>query len=224
MKSPLHEHPPLQTDWLWLMMPEWKQSFQSHGIVQHATCHAYFLLSTVMARQQTRFTSHFYQLKPSKVLIATSEGLRIEAVVYCTDCKALRQICDIGLLKIDLTWMWCIFLWRCLPEEGQANPKPKLGLALKPLSPCTLVDVPVGCLLACWGRHPRYNAVISLPSHQHLVCWVNPSSLLLSPPPLSHQTHSLPFHVSCQGSWAPQWCIPVPRHSGQGWHPPYISL
>lgn len=69
-----------------------------------------------------------------------------------------------------------IFLWRHLPEESQAmskSPKTKLRLALKPLSPCTLVEVPVGCLLACWGRHPRYNAVISLPSHQHPVCWVN---------------------------------------------------
>lgn len=46
-------------------------------------------------------------------------------------------------------------------------------LTLKPLSPCTLVEVPVGCLLACWGRHLCYNGVISLLSHQHPVCWVS---------------------------------------------------
>lgn len=58
----------------------------------------------------------------------------------------------------------------------------ELGLALKPLSPCTLVEVPVGCLLACRGRHLCYNAVISLPSHhQHPVCWINPPSPLFSP-------------------------------------------
>lgn len=62
------------------------------------------------------------------------------------------------------------------------SPKQTFGLALKPLSPCTLVGVPVGCLLACRGRHPRYNAVISLPSHPHPVCWVNPSPPLFSLP------------------------------------------
>lgn len=64
------------------------------------------------------------------------------------------------------------------------SPRQMLGLTLKPLSPCTLVEVPVGCLLACRGRHLRYNAVISLPSHQYPVCWVSPSSPLLSPPSL----------------------------------------
>lgn len=50
------------------------------------------------------------------------------------------------------------------------------------------------------------------------------SSLFSPPSDFSDQTHSLPFHVSSQGPWVLQWCIPVPQHSGQGWHPPYISL
>lgn len=31
------------TDWLWLMMLEWTQSFQSHGIIQHAMLTVYCL-------------------------------------------------------------------------------------------------------------------------------------------------------------------------------------
>lgn len=92
-------------------------------------------------------------------------------------------------------------------KKGQYS-KPKLKLALKPLSPCTLVEVPVGCLLACWGSHPCYNAVISRPSSAFYVLG---QPILHSSLP-SYQTYSLTFHVSCQVSWAPQWCIPVARH------------
>lgn len=55
----------------------------------------------------------------------------------------------------------------------------QVRLALKPLSPCTLIEVPVECLQACQGRHSHYNAVISLPTHQHPACWVDPFFPLL---------------------------------------------
>lgn len=91
------------------------------------------------------------------------------------------------------------------------SPKPKIGLALKPLSPYTLVEVPVGYLLACRGRHPCYNAVISLPSHQHPMCWINPSSPPSSPlPPNSFFT--IPCFLSrILSSTAMHPCAPTQR-------------
>lgn len=152
------------------------KAFKAMAMSQHAACHAYFLLS-VMFRRQTRFPffsfwfTNFYQIKPSKV----STGM------WSLD----SDLWNIWIRSKALWWIWCFDEDVC-QEESQAmgeSPKPKLGLALKPLYTCTLVEVPEGCLPACWGRHPRYNAVISIPSHRHPVCWINPPSLFLSPFP-----------------------------------------
>lgn len=100
----------------------------------------------------------------------------------------------------------------------------QVTLALKPLSPCTLIEVTVECLQACQSRHSHYNAVISLPTHQHPACWVDPFIPLLSSLFLLWPDSLFAIPFSSQEPWVLQWCIPVPQHSGQGWHPPYISL
>lgn len=68
---------------------------------------------------------------------------------------------------------------------------------------------------ACGGRHSQYDAVISLPTHQHPACRIyhpsfHPSIHSCSFSSSFDQIHSVPSHVSSQGSWAPLWCIPVP--------------
>lgn len=141
-----------------------------------------------------------------------------------------------------------IFLWRRLPEESKAmseSPRQMFGLTLKPLSPCTLVEVPVGCLLACWGRHLCYNAVISLPSHQYPVCWVNllpsPTKLTLSHPmfpvrdPELHSDASLcptqwprmtsTFHLTLGNLLTKDFCFSFPLFFGfVDFFPLFLSL
>lgn len=179
------------------MMPERKQSFQSHGIVQ--TCR----LPCLLSHCRHLLLPISIRLNPQKSWKKCDHHIQIFKTSE-SDQKLFRR-------------MWYDLFMKTSAREQPGyewSPWQILGLALKPLSPCTLVEVPVGCLLACWGRHPCYNAVISLPSHQHPVCWVNPSSPLLSPPPPNPLPPNSLFIIPCflsgiQSSTAMHPCAPT---------------
>ena len=167
---------------------------------------------------QTPFTSHFYQIKPSE--------------------KSWKK-CDhhIQIFKTSESdqKLFVLRMWYDLLMKTSAREQP--GYEWKPLTNHragieTFVSVHLGWSTSGMSASmPRQTSLLqcchfsSLPSASCVLGQpIIPSSLPSFLQTLSHQTHSLSSHVSCQGSRAPQRCIPVPQHSGWGWHPPYISL